>query len=203
MVDARPARSRCRATPAGTVSPHRSPTHHRRCGPPVAGRTADHHPHGEPRSAWARTAPTTSVGHRTHPTSGHRLRLGLQGSLILFAPPAFIPQRPQRTRRLPSPLVFQPRSSHFNGPWAILSSPSVRKRSRRCTPSSSSDGWKVPRDRRLRILYAQCDITLALADLPRLLARQFVRTSPTPFRDRPVGPAALPPAREPSDRGDR
>ena len=38
--------------------------------------------------------------------SAHCLRLGLQGSLIPFAPLAFVHQRQIRHRYLPSPLVF-------------------------------------------------------------------------------------------------
>ena len=45
--------------------------------------------------------------------STHRLRLGLPGYLILFAPPAFVPQRQLPSRKPPSPLVFLPISTHF------------------------------------------------------------------------------------------
>ena len=44
--------------------------------------------------------------------SVHRLRLGLPGYLILFAPPAFAPQRQWRPSRPPSPSVFFPISAH-------------------------------------------------------------------------------------------
>jgi hypothetical protein len=44
--------------------------------------------------------------------SVHRLRLGLPGYLILFAPLAFAPQRQCRPSRLPSPSVFFPISAH-------------------------------------------------------------------------------------------
>ena len=47
------------------------------------------------------------------PTSSiHRLRRGLPGYLILFAPHAFAPQRQLRPRDLPSPLVFFLISTH-------------------------------------------------------------------------------------------
>src|SRR5690554_2485334 len=50
----------------------------------------------------------------TPPTpSTHRLRLGLPGYLILFAPPAFVPQRQLQSRKPPSPPVFLPISTHF------------------------------------------------------------------------------------------
>ncbi len=43
----------------------------------------------------------------------HRLGLGLPGSLILFAPLAFVSQRQVCPREPPSPLVFLPISAHF------------------------------------------------------------------------------------------
>ncbi len=44
--------------------------------------------------------------------SAHRLRLGLPGYLILFAPLAFGPERRYQPRWAPSPLVFLPISMH-------------------------------------------------------------------------------------------
>ncbi len=43
----------------------------------------------------------------------HRLRLGLPGYLILFAPLAFVPQCQELSRDSPSPLVFHLISTHF------------------------------------------------------------------------------------------
>ena len=51
--------------------------------------------------------------------SDHRLRLGLPGYLILFAPPAFAPQRQSWPRRPPSPPVFFPISAHFTATLGI------------------------------------------------------------------------------------
>ncbi len=45
--------------------------------------------------------------------SAQRLRLGLPGYLILFAPPAFVPQRQYRSREPPSPPAFLLISTHF------------------------------------------------------------------------------------------
>ncbi len=45
--------------------------------------------------------------------SAHRLRRGLPGYLILFAPHAFASQRQCRSRRPPSPPVFLPISTNF------------------------------------------------------------------------------------------
>src|SRR5579872_2575300 len=46
-------------------------------------------------------------------SSYHRLRHGLPGYLILFAPHAFVPQRQYESRKPPSPLMFFPISTHF------------------------------------------------------------------------------------------
>ena len=66
---------------------------------------------------------TPQVGHLTgylrhrlltEPTpSVHRLRLGLPGYLILFAPLAFASQRQEWPSESPSPLVFLPISTDF------------------------------------------------------------------------------------------
>ena len=58
----------------------------------------------------------------------HRLRLGLPGYLILFAPLAFAPQRQLQSRKPPSPLVFLLISTHFTATLGIpLSSPALKK----------------------------------------------------------------------------
>ncbi len=60
-----------------------------------------------------------------HPTpSIHRLRRGLPGYLILFAPHAFEPQRQLPSSKPPSPLVFLLISTHFTATLGIpLTSP--------------------------------------------------------------------------------
>ena len=62
---------------------------------------------------------------RKEPTpSVHRLRLGLPGYLILFAPLAFAPQRQIWASEPPSPLVFLPISTDFTlTPGIPLASP--------------------------------------------------------------------------------
>jgi hypothetical protein len=55
------------------------------------------------------TAPTGSL---PPAPSAHRLRRGLPGYLILFAPHAFAPQRQNRPSGPPSPQVFFPISTH-------------------------------------------------------------------------------------------
>src|ERR687884_2006058 len=59
--------------------------------------------------------------------STHRLRRGLPGDLILFAPHAFAPQRQSRPSELPSQLVFLPISAHFTATPGIPLASSVLK----------------------------------------------------------------------------
>ena len=62
--------------------------------------------------------------------STHRLRLGLPGYLIPFAPLAFAPQCQTQSRKPPSPLVFLPISTHFTATLGIpLSSPALKNSS--------------------------------------------------------------------------
>ena len=57
----------------------------------------------------------------------HRLRRGLPGYLILFAPHAFEPQCQLQSRKPPSPLVFFLISTHFTATLEIpLSSPALK-----------------------------------------------------------------------------
>ena len=59
--------------------------------------------------------------------STHRLRPGLPGYLIPFAPLAFASQRQTQSRKAPSPLVFLPISTHFTATLGIpLSSPALK-----------------------------------------------------------------------------
>ena len=60
----------------------------------------------------------------------HRLRCGLPGYLILFAPHTFVPQRQFLSRKSPSPLVFLLISTHFTATLGIpLSSPTLQSHS--------------------------------------------------------------------------
>ena len=59
--------------------------------------------------------------------SAHRLRRGLPGYLILFAPHAFAPHRQLSSSNPPSPLVFLLISTHFTATLGIpLSSPVLK-----------------------------------------------------------------------------
>ena len=58
-------------------------------------------------------------------SSSQRLRRGLPGYLILFAPHAFAPQRQLRPRDLPSPSVFLLISAHSTATPGIPISPTA------------------------------------------------------------------------------
>ena len=105
--------------------------------------------------------------------STHRLRRGLPGYLILFAPHAFAPQRQFQSRKPPSPLVFLPISTHFTAtPVIPLSSPALQPTSIQSTSHLESRTFTSDLAGRLRALYAQSfRTTLAPYVLPRLLAR--------------------------------
>jgi hypothetical protein len=61
------------------------------------------------------------------PTSAHRLRPGLPGYLIPFAPLAFVPQR-QLSPSVPlSPPAFLPISTHFTAPPEVPHTPGSLK----------------------------------------------------------------------------
>ncbi len=65
----------------------------------------------------------------------HRLRRGLPGYLILFAPHAFEPQRQLQSSKPPSPLVFLLISTHFTATLGIpLTSPALKSDSFQCSP---------------------------------------------------------------------
>ena len=66
-------------------------------------------------------APTPSI---------HRLRRGLPGYLILFAPHAFVSQRQLWSSKPPSPPVFLLISTHFTAtPGIPFTSPTLKNRS--------------------------------------------------------------------------
>src|SRR6056297_2618614 len=59
------------------------------------------------------------------PPSAHRLRRGLPGYLILFAPHAFVPQRQYIARSSPSPPVFFQISTDFTPTPGIPTPPLI------------------------------------------------------------------------------
>src|ERR1700760_1479280 len=91
------------------------------------------------------------------PTSStHRLRRGLPGYLILFAPHAFAPQRQSRSRAPPSPPVFFPISTNFTSTLGIpRSSPELQRASLERPSQVEPGAFTLDSVRRLRALYAQ------------------------------------------------
>ena len=86
----------------------------------------------------------------------HRLRCGLPGYLILFAPHTFVPQRQLLSRKSPSPLVFLLISTHFTATLGIpLSSPTLKKISFSCSSSVKPRDFTTNLISRLRTLYTQ------------------------------------------------
>ena len=86
----------------------------------------------------------------------HRLRRGLPGYLILFAPHTFAPQRQLSSRKPPSPLVFLLISTHFTATLGIpLSSPILKAVSFNRSPGVKPRYFTTDLTVRLRALYTQ------------------------------------------------
>jgi hypothetical protein len=88
--------------------------------------------------------------------SEHRLRLGLQGSLIPFAPLAFVPQRQNVPSYPPSPLVFLSISTDFTPTPTVPVTPKLFN-SASIIPLPKVELWSLKDDltKSLRTLYAQ------------------------------------------------
>ena len=92
-----------------------------------------------------------------HPTpSIHRLRCGLPGYLILFAPHTFAPHRQLLSSNPPSPLVFLLISTHFTATLGIpLTPPALKYDSFQCSPQVEPMPFTSDLPHRLRSLYTQ------------------------------------------------
>ena len=89
-------------------------------------------------------------------TSTHRLRRGLPGYLILFAPHAFAPQRHYRASEPPSPLVFLRISTNFTSTLAVpLTSTILKPNSIEGNSVVEPQAFTPDLKDRLRALYAQ------------------------------------------------
>src|SRR5438034_5572531 len=98
---------------------------HRLCGPPSIPLSFNLAAVLPRRCAYRVSCDTEELGSPT--SSIHRLRRGLPGYLILFAPHAFAPQRQYRASEPPSPLVFLRISTNFTSTLAVpLTSPDSR-----------------------------------------------------------------------------
>ena len=88
--------------------------------------------------------------------SDHRLRRGLPGYLILFAPHAFVHERQCRPRELPSPSVFLRISTHFTATRGIpFPSAALKPCSHQCSSQVGPGDFTSVLQNRLRTLYAQ------------------------------------------------
>lgn len=95
----------------------------------------------------ASTAPTPSI---------HRLRHGLPGYLILFAPHAFVPQCQFQSSKPPSPLMFLLISTHFTATLGIpLTSPALQSDSFKSSPRVKPWVFTSDLPYHLRTLYTQ------------------------------------------------
>ena len=74
------------------------------------------------------------------PPSAHRLRPGLPGYLIPFAPLAFAPQRQVEPRASLSPRAFLPISTHFTAPPEVPAPPTSLQAGRIGAPSPVEPG---------------------------------------------------------------
>ena len=102
------------------------------------------------RVSYATEAPSAPAA------SFHRLRRGLPGYLILFAPHAFVPQRQQRSSKPPSPLVFFRISTNFTSTLGIpLTSPVFKLPSFKGNSEVEPQAFTSDLSSRLRTLYAQ------------------------------------------------
>src|SRR3712207_437385 len=146
---------------------------HRLCGPPSIPLSFNLAAVLPRRRAYRVGCGTEALGAPT--PSAHRLRRGLPGYLILFAPHAVAPQRQERTSSPPSPPVFFPISTNFTSTLGIPRASSVLQPRRLKRRPRVEPGTFTPDQRgRLRALYAQSfRATLAPFVLPRLLARSW------------------------------
>ena len=86
----------------------------------------------------------------------HRLRRGLPGYLILFAPHAFVSQRQLSSSKSPSPLVFLPISTHFTAtPGIPFTSPTLKNLSFKCRLRVEPAIFTSDLKSRLHTLYTQ------------------------------------------------
>ena len=86
----------------------------------------------------------------------HRLRRGLPGYLILFAPHAFVPQCQFQSSKPPSPLMFLLISTHFTATLGIpLTSTSLKNSSFKCRSGVEPLNFTSDLPSRLHSLYTQ------------------------------------------------
>src|SRR5215212_9822455 len=127
---------------------------HRLCGPPSIPLSFNLAAVLPRRCAYRVGCGTEGLGPPT--PSAHRLRRGLPGYLILFAPHAVAPQRQQLPSRPPSPPVFFRISTHSTAtPGIPPASTVLQSRSPHGRPGVEPRAFTTRLPDRLRALYAQ------------------------------------------------
>ena len=126
---------------------------HRLCGPPSI-HLSFNLAAVLPRRSTYRVSCATKPS-RSPTASRHRLRRGLPGYLILFAPHAFAPQCQYQPSESPSPLVFLPISTHFTATQEIpLASAVLKLFSLKCRSQVEPRAFTSHLNSHLRALYA-------------------------------------------------
>ena len=139
-------------------------------GPDLSG----FHSMSSPGKVFRVASNSTAQRESIPPTpSIHRLRRGLPGYLILFAPHAFVPQCQLQSSKSPSPPMFLLISTHSTATLGIpLTPPALKLNSFGSSAGVETRNYATNLLSHLRTLYAQSfRITLATYVLPRLLAR--------------------------------
>ncbi len=127
---------------------------HRLCGPPSIPLSFNLAVVLPRRGTYRVSCSTDRVDRPT--LSAHRLQLGLPGYLIPFAPLAFAPQRQDRARDSPSPLVFFLISMHFTATLGIpVSSHALKLCSFKGRSPVEPRNFTSDLQNRLHALYAQ------------------------------------------------
>ena len=115
------------------------------------------------------------MNHRNDPqTSEHRLRLGLQGSLIPFAPLAFVPQRQEVLSSPPTPSEFLSISTDFTPTPTIPAAP-VLFNSCSLIPPSRVKPWALKNNLQERLRNTLRPINPGNACPPRITAAAGTR----------------------------
>ena len=126
---------------------------HRLCGPPSIPLSFNL---AVVLPRWSAYCVCCGTDHLWPTPSTHRLRRGLPGYLILFAPHAFAPQRQLMSSRPPSPLVFLRISTHFTATHGIpIASPALKNYSFKCRLEVEPPVFTSDLQSRLHALYTQ------------------------------------------------
>ena len=112
---------------------------------------------------------TTPRGSIPRMPSTHRLRRGLPGYLIPFAPHAFVPQCQKWSSSLPSPLVFLPISTDITPTLGIPATSTILKLVS-FSARSKVEPWAFNRNLASHLRYSLRPVTPDNAWIPRMTA---------------------------------